>query len=365
MNTNSLFIPNKCKVGFQKREGTFTGKLGYIIYFDGKVWRKENSWDSWRQHEGKKAYRYSGEVVYGVEPIEFDNVPTEGFVLNKKVGGSHSGWNHRQTYCRVFDPRGWEFEITMENLLFILENSSSYKGKGLDGEFIYSWSGKDLVLLPISAPDYSQSVKFTNHLEEKILAKDLIPGRVYMDRNFKEYTYLGKFDIFLSNYAPNDPGYYGRLPISNGVYDKMRRYVFVDSEGRYETLSGLTRIKSKKSDDLNPNFSDILEKFLNSSFMSKAIGLELVEIPDSFLDDRYAIYGIYPEDINLEDYLLRKKALRLYRREENGIVSFEVSNENYYNIRGEKPKLYSRDEIKSKFRKLARVYENGNKIEIW
>lgn len=66
-------------------------------------------------------------------PYEFDNVPTSGFVLNKKVGGDRYSYNPRQTYCRVYDPRGFEFEITVPNLLFILEESNSFKGKGLEG----------------------------------------------------------------------------------------------------------------------------------------------------------------------------------------------------------------------------------------
>lgn len=48
MNKTTLFIPKKCKVGFQLRNDTFSGKLGYIIYHDGKVWRKEDSWNSWK-----------------------------------------------------------------------------------------------------------------------------------------------------------------------------------------------------------------------------------------------------------------------------------------------------------------------------
>lgn len=45
----NIFIPKKCKVGFNLRSDTYTGKLGYVIYNDGKVWRKEASWESWRQ----------------------------------------------------------------------------------------------------------------------------------------------------------------------------------------------------------------------------------------------------------------------------------------------------------------------------
>ena len=47
MNNDKLFIPTTCKVGFQARSDTYTGKLGYIIAFDGKKWRKEPSWKGW------------------------------------------------------------------------------------------------------------------------------------------------------------------------------------------------------------------------------------------------------------------------------------------------------------------------------
>jgi len=36
---NTIFIPKKIKIGFNERSDTYTGKLGYVIYHDGKVWR--------------------------------------------------------------------------------------------------------------------------------------------------------------------------------------------------------------------------------------------------------------------------------------------------------------------------------------
>ena len=45
----AIFIPKKIKVGFNTRNDTYTGKLGYVIYHDGKTWRKEVSWESWRE----------------------------------------------------------------------------------------------------------------------------------------------------------------------------------------------------------------------------------------------------------------------------------------------------------------------------
>lgn len=126
---NNMFIPKKIKVGFRKRDHTYTKLLAYVIYFDekGKL-RKEKSWEGWRDKS--------------ISPVEYDNSPISGFVLNKSVGGYSYRWgDFRQSYVRVYDPRGFEFEITIPNLLYILEYTSSIKGKGLEGEFIYAWDG--------------------------------------------------------------------------------------------------------------------------------------------------------------------------------------------------------------------------------
>ena len=184
MKTN-IFLPKKIKVGFQTRNDTYTKKLAYVIYYDqkGKL-RKETSWEGWRDKK--------------IDPEEYDNEPTTGFVLNKKVGGYQYHYDMRQTYVRVFDPRGFEFEITVPNLLYILENTSSIKGKGLEGEFVYGWNGKDLLLIPTSAPEYQEMQKMATTLYsgESIKAKDLILGATYGTANGSAYVYMGKSDYW-------------------------------------------------------------------------------------------------------------------------------------------------------------------------
>lgn len=181
---DKLNIPDKLKIGFQERCDTYTGKLSYITYINkkGKL-AKETSWNGWRDNK--------------ITPLEIDNVPTEGFVLNKKAGGYSSGWNHRQTYCRVYDPRDFEFEISIENLLYILQECTSSKGKGLEGQFVYAWSGKDLILLPVDSVDYKMSKQLIDSTE-KITMKSLKIGASYKGKvpNSKEISsnlvYIGK-----------------------------------------------------------------------------------------------------------------------------------------------------------------------------
>lgn len=182
---SSIFIPKTINVGYQNRSGTYTGKLAYVIYYDekGKL-RKETSWNSWRDKN--------------IPNNEYDNIPTEGFVLNKKAGDYSTGWDHRHAYCRVYDPRGFEFEITIENLLYILENANCIKGKGLEGEFVYGWDGKDLVLMPVESPDYKKISEFNKivHNNECIKAKDLIIGATYLTKDNESWIYMGKFDVY-------------------------------------------------------------------------------------------------------------------------------------------------------------------------
>lgn len=183
MKTN-IFIPKTIKVGYQNRNDTYTQKLAYVIYIDekGKV-RKEASWQSWRDKK--------------IDPDDFANEPTSGFVLNKKAGGYSTGWNHRQTYTRVYDPRGFEFEITVPNLLYILENTNSIKGKGLEGEFVYGWDGSDLILIPTESPDYVEMSQFNKTVHEKkyVKSKDLVMGGTYKSKDNTEWIYMGRFDL--------------------------------------------------------------------------------------------------------------------------------------------------------------------------
>lgn len=180
----SIYIPEKIKVGYQNRSDTYTKKLAYVIYYDekGKL-RKEKSWNGWRNEK--------------IEPDDFNNEPTRGFVLNKKVGDYAGDWGeHRQAYCRIYDPRGFEFEITINNLLFILEHCDCLRGKGLDGEFVYGWDGKDLVLIPVDSPDYKEIKMYTDKIQngKKFKGKDLIIGATYLTKNDQKWVYMGRFN---------------------------------------------------------------------------------------------------------------------------------------------------------------------------
>jgi len=246
---NTIFIPKTIKVGYQERKDTYTGQLAYIVYYDQRnVLRKEKSWQSWRDDK--------------IEPQEFSNEPTSGFVLNKKVGDYSNGWDHRKSYCRVFDPRNFEFEITIENLLYILENASSIKGKGLEGDFVYGWDGKDLLLMPVDSPDYKEITKYSEMILKNnyVKVKELILGATYKTKTNEEWIYMGRFDYHTIKYdrasRSQNNSYYG---YSRYSYDEIKVNV---NKGKHHFFV-------KKTEDYldNPYLSVLTIKSLGERFV--------------------------------------------------------------------------------------------------
>jgi len=257
---NKLFIPKTIKVGFQNRKGTYTGKLAYVIYYDNKgKLRKEKSWHSWRDQT--------------IEPIEIPNEPTSGFVLNKKVGGYKSDWNFRQAYSRVYDPRDFEFEIDIPNLLFILGECDCYKGKGLEGEFVYAWNGTELVLLPTCCEAYKKCSEYSTLQGKKVAAKELIPEATYLTKNQEEVVYLGRLPFYyvIDKTRTRDNSWYDQLYNKDKYKSgERKRHVFWDGERFvFDIQSQLAEVASETTN----GYAELVESYTLSKYGSKVVRL--------------------------------------------------------------------------------------------
>lgn len=320
---SSIFVPKTINVGYQNRSGTYTGKLAYVIYYDEKGnLRKEASWNSWRDDK--------------IPNDEFENVPTEGFVLNKKAGDYSTGWDHRHAYCRVYDPRGFEFEITIENLLYILENANCIKGKGLEGEFIYGWDGKDLVLMPVESPDYKQIAAYNKivHNNESIKTKDLIFGATYLTKENIEWIYMGRFETYGYGYEFTQDGkmhWFARL--SDGKYEfeqfksvpKNKLISCLDDKctSKYseiydsmESSYQFSPIDDSKDKIVNISFEDFYEKAINKYF-------ENDDITRKYVNVRFMV--------NNNGEYIKYEMTTPYRSEDNGKYTvYKYSSKNIY-----------------------------------
>ena len=267
--SQQLFIPKTIRVGYQHRNDTYTGKLAYVIYFDSKgKLRKESSWKSWCQLEDRYEYTWVGsERVQSETPTrkgipfnDFENLPTEGFVLNKKVGDYKSDWNHRMAHIRVFDPRGFEFEISVENLLFILAEGNCTSGKGLEGKFVYSWHGTELVLLPTHCNDYKNCTKFTDLQSKKVGLRELVPGYTYLTKSQTEYIYMGRLSTMAATDSKTTP-----------------KHVFYNAgQDSFTPFKSGKDLAECKSSECHPNFAELLEVYDVQYGNTKIVKSELI-----------------------------------------------------------------------------------------
>jgi hypothetical protein len=246
-----LFIPKIIKVGYQKRSDTYSKQLAYVIYYDdkGKL-RKETSWEGWRDKS--------------ITPKEFDNNPHQGFYLNRDVQRGSDWFGSGRSMIRIYDDRGIEFEITTTNLMFILMITNCYN-RQLEGKFVYSWYGKELVLLPIGCSEYEKASNFTALQKQKVSAKTLKPGFVYQTKKQIDLVYLGKFDWwnfsdFLNRNQQNERSRANQPVV---MYQKATNYhIFWNSKyNKLETMTSLTNLANEKSEFDKEKFTKLLDKF--------------------------------------------------------------------------------------------------------
>jgi hypothetical protein len=358
MVDTKMFIPKTIKVGYQKRSDTYTGQLAYVIYTDdkGKL-RKEKSWQGWRSNK--------------IKPDDFDNEPTSGFVLNKGVGGVRQSWGRdaRNEYIRVYDPRNFEFEISVANLLFILQETSSIKGKGLEGEFVYAWGGVELVLLPVGSEEYKECVKHTDRQKIKFDKNDIKEGYSYLMKDGTEVMYLGR-------HSYNNKNYYSDFnPVG-------KKHIFVPLKKRdswedpYIPQPGFTKIAECTSSSALTQYPTEYDKFKKSIYCAdiKTVSVSKIKFSENLQnktvlikeDDKYYVANItghwgYGYGYNhRRDYYLNKSAKPFVVKVRDGTiklpsVSTQKTDEN----------LYSAQKMAAKkFYAITVTNEKGKRIRI-
>ena len=215
----SIFLPQTIKCGFnlrftendsyQRHEKDENGKwkkilpqhtnepsykVAFVSYYDEKgKFRHETSFNNWASQD--------------VPTEEHKNVPTKGFKIFKQAN-RHS-WNrfcsYRNVSVEIQDPRGWVFEISHDNLAWIIDNCLINKGD-IEGEFVYGWNGKDRVLIPCASDTYKELARRSEKIINKgyIAPSELKPWHVYKTKRDELFVFVGRFDYYnhdLSHYV--------------------------------------------------------------------------------------------------------------------------------------------------------------------
>jgi hypothetical protein len=283
---DKLYIPKTITIGFRKRDDTFTGKLAYVIYTDhtGKL-RKEASWNSWRDHK--------------IATVTVDNAPQQGFTFNKGV--KRDGyWGSGRSVIRVWDPRDFEFEISVDNLIGILMHADVSK-RDITEPCVFAWNGTELILLPTNSLEYQESTKHTEKQGKKFSAKELTAGFTYSlkeDRTTR-VVYLGRFPRFTIDQVDEDGETTRRGYFSRGRRQTLKSnkgHVFINVDSKMIVIKDPSKyIDEVVSEEVHPAFASFVDTYYSSAESQPIAGVRVNPVVPSD-DQLQSYYSWYSHD---------------------------------------------------------------------
>lgn len=228
----SVTIPEKVYVGFQGRRGQDEVPLGFMTpYTDDEAGKKRQATvDQWAGGRGYGANKTFNSVI-------IDNEPMYGFRLGRAIRRSgHFGSG--ASYVRIEDPRGFELEISIENLVAVLEDVAMERCEFV-GALIWgrvAGSQKNL-LMAVDSDLYRGAVKTKAAVAQALPCKDFSIGDkieavtgetgIYMGMMFgvadgwkEPETMSGKKPVLKVTYDDDSVEYVGFVDLKGSILEK-------------------------------------------------------------------------------------------------------------------------------------------------
>jgi hypothetical protein len=316
---SNLFIPKKLLIGFQERTDTFTGKLAYVIYYDEKnKLRKEGSWNSWRDRD--------------IETLEVDNSPTTGFTLNKGFT-RYSDWGSGRAVIRIWDPRDFEFEIALDNLVGILMHSNVSK-REIDEKCVFAWNGTELVLLPCNTEEYKSSVEYTDKQAKTFSARALTPGHTYVPKkDDKPVIYLGRYDKYVSDVD------YNQHTTTHQLKDKKHWFIEIDGKEAFHKEPA-AYLASCHIDEVHTDYAASVEGLHSTALVQRIVDykeepfvvdpdLEFRNLDGIYIKHSDGVYSEYRLSCHLEVKLYQSRLIQV-KKDGTLMADFDDRSSNYY-----------------------------------
>ena len=138
-----------------------------------------------------------------------DNEPLLGFRITKSVG-RYGSWNGGNKVVRIEDPRGFELEINVDNLVKLMSMSTFTKGV-CDTECVWGREGSTNVLLPVNSDIYEEAVKATKRFKaENIPLRQVKIGDIvelkaeHLPDDERVGVYCGLYRMIVQDAVPHE-----------------------------------------------------------------------------------------------------------------------------------------------------------------
>lgn len=150
-----------------------------------------------------------------------DNPPLSGFTFVDVV----SRYRTKNKLMRVFDPRGFIVEVSIDILLEIMQ-SATIKNGVIQEKYFWARKGAENILIPENTPLHEQYLSETVYAKAaNISTKNLKVGGLYINKDGKKYFYLGKLVLKVDEENTSSTAF---TEYSDLVKNKYEFYVFAN-----------------------------------------------------------------------------------------------------------------------------------------
>jgi hypothetical protein len=180
----------KVYVGFQKRNTESGSPLGFLT-----PWGEDSA------ARGRMATVDKWSSSSKLQAVILDNIPVSGFRVSDSA--RRNGWNGGNTVIQIEDPRGFELQITVDNMIQIMSGNLI-----LDGEIkvpcVWGRDGKDNILLPTNSEPYMNAIENTERLKQTFSMRSVKLGNKIELKDGRVGIYYGAYyQVMRKHYSDN------------------------------------------------------------------------------------------------------------------------------------------------------------------
>jgi hypothetical protein len=135
-----------------------------------------------------------------------DNKPMTGFRISRSQ--INAGWYQTPDYIRVEDPRGFEVDITIPNMIMLTNNNILDNGEIMH-ECIWGRDNAINVLLPVNSVPYKEAMQNTDRQTTHVHVSKLKLGDHVVLKNGMKGRYMGKLTAISELYETTKSGHSG------------------------------------------------------------------------------------------------------------------------------------------------------------
>jgi hypothetical protein len=170
---------DKLYVGFQKRNTESGSPLGFLT-----------PWGEDAASKGRMATVDKWASSSKLKSIVIDNVPVTGFRISDHA--RRGGWRGGSTVIQIEDPRGFELQITVDNMIQIMNNNICVNGE-IQIPCVWGRDGKENILLPINSEPYENAMENTERLKQTVSMRSVKIGNKIEMKDGRVGIYYGAY----------------------------------------------------------------------------------------------------------------------------------------------------------------------------